>query len=63
MKATKQLKCWSCKHRTNAFKIKNLTHYHCIAPSYQKQADTGDPPSPWDTLRVFSDSCNEHKLR
>lgn len=24
-------KCWNCKHRTQAFKIGKLTHYHCSA--------------------------------
>ena len=56
-------KCWNCKHRTQAFKIGKLTHYHCISPTYEKQHKEGVAISPWETLRVFSDSCDEHEFR
>ena len=56
-------KCWNCKHRTQAFKVGKLTHYHCMSPSYEKQHKEGVAISPWETLRVFSDSCDEHELR
>jgi hypothetical protein len=56
-------KCWNCKHRTQAFKVGKLTHYHCMSPTYEKQHDAGVGISPWETLRVFSDSCDEHELR
>ena len=56
-------RCWNCKHRTHAFKIGKLTHYHCASPTYEKQHKEGVAISPWETLRVFSDSCDEHELR
>lgn len=56
-------KCHNCKYRTDAFKIEKLTHYHCMSPSYQKMADASNPPNPWDTLRVFSDTCKEHEFK
>lgn len=56
-------KCWNCKHRTQAFKVGKLTHYHCMSPTYEKQHKEGVAISPWETLRVFSDSCDEHELR
>lgn len=56
-------KCFNCKfrHRTEGFKIGKLTHYHCQSPTYQNLIDSGVIPSPWETIRVFGDSCNEHE--
>lgn len=62
-KITTVKKCWNCKHRTQGFKVGNLTHYHCMSTTYQKKHKEGVFFSPWETLRVFSDSCNEHELR
>jgi len=59
----KKPKCYNCKFKSPAFKIKNLTHHHCQSPTYQKQYEQGDSPSPWETLRVFSDTCNEHEFK
>lgn len=56
-------KCYNCKHRTDAFKIGKLTHYHCVSPTYKKMNREGKSISPWETLRVFSDSCDEHEFR
>ena len=55
-------RCYNCKHRTDGFKIGNLTHYHCKAPSFMEKHKTHDV-SAWDTLVVFSDSCDEHEFR
>lgn len=59
----KKPKCYNCKHRTIGFKILNLTHYHCMSPTYEKMFKDDIDFSPWDTLRVFSDTCNEHEFR
>lgn len=59
----KKPKCHNCKNRTDYFKIGKLTHYHCMSPTYQKQADEGEPPNPWETLRVFNNTCNEHEFK
>jgi len=32
-------RCWSCKHRTDGFKVGKLTHYHCMCPSYTKEQE------------------------
>lgn len=61
--AGKKRKCYNCKHRTEAFKIGKLTHYHCMSPTYTKQHNEGIDIHPWDTLRVFSDTCDEHEFR
>ena len=61
--ACKKRKCYNCKHRTEAFKVGKLTHYHCMSPTYTKQHNDGIDISPWETLRVFSDSCDEHEFR
>lgn len=34
-----------------------------MSPTYEKQHKEGVAISPWETLRVFSDSCDEHELR
>ena len=61
--AGKKRKCYNCKHRTEAFKVGKLTHYHCMSPTYTKQYNEGIDISPWETLRVFSDTCDEHEFR
>ena len=63
MSDNKKQKCYNCKHRTRPFKIGKLTHYHCISPAYQNQHENGDSPSPWEALRVFSETCEEHEFR
>lgn len=62
-KNTSTKKCWNCKHRTKSFKVGKLTHYHCMSPTYEKQHKEGVKISTWETLRVFSDSCDEHEFR
>ena len=59
----KKRKCYNCKHRTEAFKVWKLTHYHCMSPTYIKQHNKGIDINPWETLRVFSDTCDEHEFR
>lgn len=56
-------KCWNCVYKGTSFKIRKLTHHHCYSPTYQKQHEQGIAISPWETVRVFSDTCNEHKLK
>lgn len=59
----KQKKCWNCKHRTEGFKIGKLTHYHCLSPTYVEKKKNNIEVSPWDTLRIFGDTCDEHEFR
>ena len=56
--------CYNCKFAGKAFKIKKLTHHHCEDEKQYNQAkhDNGEFGA-WDTLRVFSDSCNNHKSK
>jgi len=61
--AGKERKCYNCKHRTEAFKVGKSTHYHCMSPTYIKQYNEGIDISPWETLRVSSDTCDEHEFR
>lgn len=56
-------KCWNCKYASKAFKVYKLTYHHCYSPTFEKQFQDGEPPHPFDTLRVFSDTCNEHKFK
>ena len=57
-------RCYNCKYAGIQFKIGKLTHLHCADPKhYNKETfDNGDF-SAWDTLRVFSDTCNNHKFK
>ena len=59
----KKSKCYNCKFKSPAFKIGKLTHYHCYSPTYEKQNKEGVHVSPWETLRVFSDTCDEHEFK
>ena len=51
-------RCYNCKHVSESFKISKLTHYHCLNPKF-KEVHT----SPWDSLRVFSEKCNDHEFK
>lgn len=52
----KAKKCYNCKYAGNQFKLEKLTHLHCLHVETQKE-----DPSPWNSLRVFSDSCELHE--
>ena len=56
-------KCWNCIYKGVSFKIGNLTHNHSYSPTYENKHQQGIDVSPWETLRVFSDTCDEHKLK
>lgn len=58
----KKRKCHNCKFGGHQFRIGKLTHLHCNHPDYDVDINNGTL-SPWDTLRVFSDGCNEHQFR
>ena len=60
----KKPKCYNCKYATSSFKVGKLTHHHCNDPKYytQEKYDKGEF-SGWDTVRVFSDTCNNHEFK
>ena len=62
-KETKKRKCYNCIHAGKQFKIGNLSHLHCNEPHIQHERELGLYVSPWDTLRVFSDSCVIHEFK
>jgi len=55
--------CCNCGYATPQFKVKNLNHVHCMKPKYNAMTKAGHPPSPWETLCVFSWVCEEHKFK
>ena len=55
-------KCYNCKHASEQFKVLKLTHLHCLKPEHHDLAEKGEI-SPWDTLRVFSDTCEDHEIK
>lgn len=61
MKSTQE-RCYNCKYASGSFKIRKLTHHHCMSPTYEKQSKEGVVISPWETLRLFSDTCDEHEF-
>ena len=59
----KAKKCYNCIYATKQFKVGKLTHIHCCSPAYEEMNDKGNPPCAWETLRVFSDTCDEFKQK
>ena len=63
-KLEKKPRCYNCKHGGSQFKIAKLTHLVCCDPKvYTKEKFDNNELSPWDALRVFSDTCNNHEFK
>lgn len=61
---TKQInRCHNCKYAGKPFRAYYTTHIHCCKPEYEDMANNANPPSPWETLRVFSNNCNDFEKR
>ena len=57
---TKQInRCFNCKYAGETFRAYYTTHLHCCKTEYEDMTKAGNPPSPWETLRVFSSSCDD----
>lgn len=52
--------CCNCLHGGTQFKLSKVTHLHCNNPKEynQEKYDKGEFCA-WDTLRKFSDKCND----
>lgn len=63
-KEQKKPKCYNCKFATEGFKVGDLTHHHCLNPiNYPDgQLEAGEV-SPWDTLREWWSTCNNHQIK
>ncbi len=55
-------KCYNCKFASTPFKIGGTTHHQCNNPKHDKGFEDGSI-SPWDTLREFYNTCEDHKLK
>jgi len=55
-------KCYNCKFAGKQFKIFKLTHLHCLHPKLENEFKINPNFSAWDTLRIFSECCNDHKF-
>jgi hypothetical protein len=55
--------CCNCIHGCTQFKIGKLTHLHCSGPAMKKYYEEEEQPSAWESLRVFSDTCEEHEFK
>jgi len=58
----KKRKCYNCIHSSKQFKVGKLTHVHCYHPKYEEGLNDGTY-SAWDTLEVFSNTCNDHEFK
>jgi len=59
----KKGRCYNCKHSGEQFKINKLTYLHCEHPKYTKEDYENGKLSLYDTLRVFSSTCKDHKYK
>lgn len=62
MANVKKPRCYNCKHASESFKVSDLTHHHCLHLKYDEDMKSGKL-SAWDSLRVFSDTCNDHEFK
>lgn len=62
--SNKKRKCYNCKFGGDQFKINKLTHLHCENPEeYPEEIIESPDFSAWETLRVFSDTCDKHEFK
>ena len=56
--------CYNCKFAGKGFKAWKVTHHHCEdEKQYNQEKFDNDEFSAWDTLRVFSDTCDNHEFK
>lgn len=53
--------CANCVYAGDQFKIVGLTHLHCESPKMKKYFEEDKCPSAWESLRKFSESCEDFK--
>lgn len=58
----KHAKCYNCIHRGSQFKIAGKTHMHCEHPKHEESLKNYEL-SPWDTLREFWETCEDHEFK
>lgn len=64
MKEERKPMCCNCKFATKPFKVHKMTYVHCEDPTKytQEKFDLGEF-TPWDTLREFGETCENHKFK
>ena len=60
---SKKPRCHNCKFGGQQFKIVKLTYLHCESPQMEKYFKEDENPSPWESLRVFNDTCDNHEFK
>lgn len=55
--------CYNCESGGPQFKIGNMTNLHCEHPKYTQEDFDNGKLSAWDTLRLFYNTCNDHKFK
>jgi hypothetical protein len=58
-------RCHNCIFAGEMFRIIGKGHLHCTHPNMDKPESWYDKESrsPWDSLREFWDTCDEHKFK
>jgi len=56
-------RCHNCIFGGKQFKLDKLTHLHCNGLFYQRKHELGMFVHPYDTLRVFNDTCKDHQFK
>ena len=60
----KKPRCYNCKHAGKQFKIDKLTHLHCENEKiYTNEMYKNGEVHPYDTLRVFNNTCDKHEFK
>ena len=64
LKETKKRKCYNCAYAGKQFKIGKLSHLHCENKElYNQEKNDSGVTSGWDSLRVFSDTCDKYSKK
>ena len=58
-------RCHNCKFRGEYFRLSDsgINHCHCLHPKYEEQFKSGVQVSPWDTLKEFWQTCDDHQFK
>lgn len=56
-------RCHNCIFYGTKFKIAGKIHAHCERVQYTEEQYKSGEVSPWDTVKVFYETCKNHLFR
>lgn len=59
----KRPRCYNCKFAGDQFRIAGMTNLHCERPGYREELEKAGELSPWETLREFWQTCENHQIK